>query len=114
MALGHPAHKRTHDGKRGHSTRIGVVVTAAYGAFTMSGNRSRPTLTYERRLWAEGFQLVAGLDEAGRGAWAGPVVAAAVILPAGEPDLAQHLDGVRDSKTLSAARREQLLLDIQR
>ena len=80
----------------------------------MSENQSRPTLTYERRLWAEGFQLVAGLDEAGRGAWAGPVVAAAVILPVGDPDLAQHLEGVRDSKTLSAARREQLLRVIQR
>jgi ribonuclease HII len=86
----------------------------AYEDFMISEDRSLPTLTYERRLWAKGFQLVAGLDEAGRGAWAGPVVAAAVILPAGDPDLAQHLDGVRDSKTLSAARREQLLRVIQR
>jgi ribonuclease HII len=82
--------------------------------FMTSMDRSGPTLTYERRLWADGFQLVAGLDEAGRGAWAGPVVAAAVILPAGEPDLVQHLDGVRDSKALSAARREKLLVVIQR
>lgn len=68
-----------------------------------------PTLAYEACLWAEGYCCVAGLDEAGRGAWAGPVVAAAVILPPDEPGLLQHLDGVRDSKQLTAARREALL-----
>ena len=56
---------------------------------------------------------MAGLDEAGRGAWAGPVVAAAVILPSGDPDLARHLLGVRDSKQLTPARREALLETIQ-
>jgi ribonuclease HII len=56
---------------------------------------------------------VAGLDEAGRGAWAGPVVAAAVILPPGDPALARHLLGVRDSKQLTPARREALLETIQ-
>lgn len=73
-----------------------------------------PTLTSERRLWDAGYQRVAGLDEAGRGAWAGPVVAAAVILPPGDPELTTHLAGVRDSKTLSPARREALLEVIQR
>lgn len=52
---------------------------------------------------------MAGLDEAGRGAWAGPVVAAAVVLPSTRSDLLQTLAGVRDSKTVSAARREALL-----
>ncbi len=52
--------------------------------------------------------MVAGLDEAGRGAWAGPVVAGAVILPLERPDLAAALDGVRDSKLLSPAQREVL------
>jgi ribonuclease HII len=73
-----------------------------------------PTLTYESRLWDASYQRVAGLDEAGRGAWAGPVVAAAVILPPGDPGLTTHLAGVRDSKTLSSARREALLEVIQR
>lgn len=68
-----------------------------------------PTLDYERQLWAAGYRRVAGLDEAGRGAWAGPVVAAAVILPPDNPQLSQALLGVRDSKTLTAARREALL-----
>jgi ribonuclease HII len=68
-----------------------------------------PTLAYETRLWASGYRHVAGLDEAGRGAWAGPLVAAAVILPHDDPALALRLDGVRDSKTLSANRREIVL-----
>ncbi len=74
-----------------------------------SGERLLPSLAYEKRLWADGFRYVAGLDEAGRGSWAGPVVAAAVILPPDLPDLAHYLAGVRDSKTLTAARREELL-----
>ena len=68
-----------------------------------------PNLTYEKRLWEDGYRHVAGLDEAGRGSWAGPVVAAAVILPPDQPELAHCLSGVRDSKTLTPARREMLL-----
>lgn len=79
----------------------------------MSNKTASPTLAYETRLWAQGYRRVAGLDEAGRGAWAGPVVAAAVILPPDDPDLAQHLAGVRDSKALTPARREALLPVIQ-
>lgn len=73
-----------------------------------------PSLNLEERLWAEGYLRVAGLDEAGRGAWAGPVVAAAVILPPKAPGLSNALSGVRDSKQLSASRREGLLAVIQR
>jgi ribonuclease HII len=57
---------------------------------------------------------VAGLDEAGRGAWAGPVCAAAVVLPLDRDNLAELLDGVRDSKLLTAKRREALLPVIHR
>ncbi len=70
---------------------------------------SFPTLTHEESLWAEGYRCIAGLDEVGRGAWAGPVVAAAVILPPTGPELVQHLAGVRDSKVLTARKRESLL-----
>jgi len=66
-----------------------------------------PTLDAEARFWARGIQRVAGLDEAGRGAWAGPVVAAAVILPRGD-GVSAALDGVRDSKQMSPAARERL------
>lgn len=67
-----------------------------------------PDLTNERELWASGYRLVAGLDEVGRGAWAGPVFAAAVILPADCLDLEQNLCEVRDSKQLSPRQRSAL------
>ncbi len=78
-----------------------------------------PDLQHETRFWQAGFRFVAGLDEVGRGAWAGPVVAAAVILPSldhtrGEgADLTRRLEGVRDSKQLTAASREVLARAIQ-
>lgn len=65
-----------------------------------------PTLQFEQSYWQAGYPLVAGIDEAGRGAWAGPVVAAAVILPATEDDLCAKLREVRDSKCMTALERE--------
>lgn len=62
----------------------------------------------EEALLAGGFRLVAGVDEAGRGCLAGPVVAAAVILPAG-----CHLQGLKDSKQLTPRQRE-LFFDLIR
>jgi ribonuclease HII len=61
-----------------------------------------------------GLPHIAGLDEAGRGALAGPVAAAAVILPLHDPDALAHLHGVNDSKQLSPARREALFEQITR
>jgi ribonuclease HII len=72
-----------------------------------------PDLSLERAAWDANHRRVAGVDEAGRGAWAGPVVAAAVILPAGCPDLSQRLAGVRDSKLLTPQQRERLYEIIQ-
>jgi len=72
-----------------------------------------PNLDEELTLRASGYIHVAGIDEAGRGAWAGPVYAAAVVLPLDRPDLAELLDGVCDSKQLSPAKREALLPVIQ-
>jgi len=63
----------------------------------------RASLELERHFWAQGFQRIAGVDEAGRGCLAGPVVAAAVIL-----DASTNLDGIEDSKTLPKHRREEL------
>lgn len=60
---------------------------------------------YERALHRAGFQLVAGADEAGRGACAGPLVAGAVVL---DERSARHLDGLNDSKLLTAKTRERL------
>lgn len=74
-----------------------------------------PTLVYEHAFWRDGFHLVAGLDEAGRGALAGPVVAAAVILPRIENaeqwtrnEMLQRLARVNDSKQLNERAREDL------
>lgn len=70
-----------------------------------------PSLAEEHKLQREGVAFVAGVDEAGRGAWAGPVSAAAVILPA-DPAIQRRLRGVDDSKKLSAQRRDTLRADI--
>jgi ribonuclease HII len=67
-----------------------------------------PGLIFERRLLRQGHRLIAGLDEVGRGAWAGPVVAAAVILPLDDPALRARLKGVDDSKALTPRQRERL------
>ncbi|MGD2177635.1 MAG: ribonuclease HII [Anaerolineae bacterium] len=72
-------------------------------------NSPFPDLAEEYVLRASGHTYVAGLDEAGRGAWAGPVCAAAVVLPLDRDNLGDLLDGVRDSKLLTAKRREELL-----
>jgi ribonuclease HII len=59
-----------------------------------------PDLSYEIALWLQGRQVIAGIDEAGRGALAGPVAAAAIILPV-DPNLSLSLHGVRDSKQMT-------------
>ena len=63
--------------------------------------------TLENEIYAEGFSLVCGVDEAGRGPLAGPVCAAAVILPRG-----LEIEGLDDSKKLSEKKREKLFDDI--
>ncbi|MCY4082429.1 MAG: ribonuclease HII [Caldilineaceae bacterium] len=69
--------------------------------------KNYPTLDEERKLWRAGFARVAGLDEAGRGALAGPVVAGAVILPANSRRAGLWAE-VQDSKLLSPPRRQEL------
>ncbi len=66
-------------------------------------------LTLERELWHDGVELIAGVDEAGRGPLAGPVVAAAVVFP---PE--KRVAGVVDSKLLPPAIREELAVEIRR
>ncbi|HZU71459.1 MAG TPA: ribonuclease HII [Acidimicrobiales bacterium] len=62
-----------------------------------------PSLSLERALWAEGHQVVVGMDEVGRGAWAGPLTVGAAVLPAD-----RRVYGVRESKMLTELRREHL------
>ncbi len=61
------------------------------------------TLKYDRQIWDRGVDRLCGIDEVGRGPFAGPVVAAAVVL-----DPKKRINGLDDSKKLTAARREQL------
>ncbi len=75
-------------------------------------NNQKPSFVEEKSLETQGYRLIAGVDEVGRGALAGPVVAAAVILPG---DVKAHwLGRVRDSKQLSPATRELLFRHIQK
>ncbi len=71
------------------------------------------SLTFERDLLARGYGWIVGIDEAGRGAWAGPVAAGAVCLPLERDDLMSVLEGVRDSKLLTAHARESLIEGIK-
>jgi ribonuclease HII len=65
-----------------------------------------PNLDFELALWVQGLAVVAGIDEAGRGALAGPVAAGVVVLPESQ-DIRAKLDGVRDSKQMSHKQRVQ-------
>lgn len=67
----------------------------------------KPNLDYENKLWEQGLVLVAGVDEAGRGALAGPVAAGAVVFNTNLIDIQNQLSGVRDSKALAAKEREE-------
>lgn len=71
-----------------------------------------PDLDLEISLWANGVLWIAGIDEAGRGALAGPVAAAAVILPRMR-SIPPELRGVRDSKKMTPAQREAAALQIR-
>lgn len=76
--------------------------------FDVPGDKPLSDLALERHLWESGYRYVAGVDEAGRGCLAGPVVAAAIVLP-------QNLviGGLDDSKKLPAGRREALAVEIK-
>lgn len=62
-----------------------------------------PGLEHEKRLWAEGHGIVVGMDEVGRGSWAGPLTVAAAVIPRD-----RRVNGIRDSKMLTETRREAL------
>lgn len=74
--------------------------------------RMTPDCAFEEALWQSGLTWVGGIDEAGRGAWAGPVAAAVVILPA-RSDWRQRLPGVRDSKQMTPDQRAHWAEQIQ-
>lgn len=71
-------------------------------------SRIQQLLLEEKKLWKQGYLLLVGIDEAGRGPLAGPVVAASCILPA-----KFDLPGLNDSKLLTESKREKLFIQIQ-
>ena len=73
-------------------------------------HKALPTLEEEMALFEQGYSFIAGFDEAGRGCLAGPVVAAAVILPLSSDteDILARFNGVNDSKQLTMQARERL------
>lgn len=73
----------------------------------MKRTKAEDRFTFEREFWRQGISSLAGVDEAGRGPLAGPVVAAAVCLPAHwlEAGLPESLRGLNDSKQLSESQR---------
>ncbi len=75
---------------------------------TRATMRSLPDLAHEREAWTAGSRIVAGVDEVGRGALAGPVVAAAVVF-----DPERIPEGLDDSKRLTERRREELAVQIR-
>lgn len=68
-----------------------------------------PTLNIEKKLWNSGYSIICGLDEVGRGSFAGPVVVGAVVFPKGSGTI----EGLADSKLLYPKKREQLELTIK-
>ena len=72
----------------------------------MASTRKVPNQEEERRLHRQGYRLVAGIDEVGRGPLAGPVVAAAVVLPELKGKRVRHLSMIKDSKALGPKQRE--------
>jgi ribonuclease HII len=71
-----------------------------------------PSLELEEALWQSGMKFIGGIDEAGRGAWAGPVFAGAVILPQ-DSQIRLTLAGVRDSKQMTPRQRARWALEIK-
>jgi ribonuclease HII len=69
----------------------------------MVSKKRAPTREIEASLWAQGYETVVGIDEVGRGSWAGPLMVGAAVLPRDT-----RVNGVRDSKLLSEPQREAL------
>lgn len=93
---------------RGGAQRLLRLCQERLGAWELEKQRVQRLFSYERQCWAMGYRLVAGVDEVGRGPLAGPVVAAAVILPQGA-----HLPGIAEAKRMTPRKRRDLFEQIQ-
>lgn len=79
------------------------MAVAAAPKLRQALKRSSPSLSFERQLWSSGHQVVVGLDEVGRGSWAGPLTIGAAVIPQD-----RRVYKIRDSKALTEAEREAL------
>lgn len=79
----------------------------------MRSKTSTASLRHEKEYYRQGYHLIFGIDEAGRGPWAGPVAAATVCLPIKDYKLSVALRGVRDSKQMSEAQRDEVVATIK-
>lgn len=68
----------------------------------------KPTLEYEEKYWSEGKKCICGVDEVGRGSWAGPLYVGAVVFDKNH----KMIDGINDSKKLTPTKREKLHKEI--
>jgi ribonuclease HII len=82
-----------------------TTTAAAPASIRRRSKAPKPSLTWEKRLWADGHRFVAGVDEVGRGAWAGPLTVGVVVLA---PPPCRTPSGLRDSKQLDEEVRERL------
>jgi ribonuclease HII len=73
----------------------------------------KPNLMYEHQIHHQGYRFILGMDEAGRGAWAGPVTVGAVCLPLEQAKLSKILTDVRDSKVMTPRQRERTVEHIK-
>lgn len=80
-----------------------MAATATAPKLRSALKRSSPSLAFERELWAAGLDLVVGIDEVGRGSWAGPLTIGAAVIPQD-----RRVYKIRDSKQLTEAEREAL------
>lgn len=94
---------------RGGAQRLVRICQSRLDEWRREQQRAIRMFSYERQVWAMGYKLVAGVDEVGRGPLAGPVVAAAVVLP-GE----LSLPGIDEVKRISPKRRRELSDEIRR
>ncbi len=96
-------HALDHDARKG-ARQIAALIRRRISKDRSEERRMDHLLQYERELWSKGVRFIAGIDEAGMAPLAGPVVAAAVILP-----LDYKLPGLDDSKKISNARKRETL-----
>lgn len=95
--------KKYKDDERTGVQKLSESYEKKYDAYLKEQKRLDGMLEYENKYYEKGAQFIAGIDEVGRGPLAGPVMAAAVILPKG-----CRIEGLNDSKQLSAKKRDEL------